>query len=269
MKKRLLAGVALTALLGGSALAADLRAPVYKAPPPAPVFSWTGFYFGGHGGCAYDRKDYTPGPFANADPADVGTAFIIDTAHGGGCYVGGQIGYNYQVSSWVWGVEVDASWGRLRSKTNFLEIEPGVIELLAIYDQKLTSFGTVRGRLGYTWTWGTPVLWYVTGGWAWARNELTTQAIDTVGLPAVTDTQTHSGWTVGTGLEVALGSNWSMKGEYLYMDLGSKSYATALITDDGTLPGTNTTDVNLKIHTVRVGLNYRFDFGKSPVVARY
>jgi outer membrane immunogenic protein len=59
-------------------------------------------------------------------------------------------------------------------------------------------------------------------------------------------------------LEVALGGNWSFKGEYLYMDLGSKTYATALITDDGDLPGANVANVDLKIHTVRIGLNYRF-----------
>jgi hypothetical protein len=50
----------------------------------------------------------------------------------------------------------------------------------------------------------------------------------------------------------------SFKGEYLYMDLGNQNYATALITDDGALPGTNVANVDLKIHTVRIGLNYRF-----------
>src|SRR5438094_4402893 len=62
--------------------------------------------------------------------------------------------YNYQVASWVWGIEADGSWGNIKSKTNLLETEPGAIETLAIFDQKLTSFGTVRGRLGYTWNWG-------------------------------------------------------------------------------------------------------------------
>ena len=141
--------------------------------------------------------------------------------------------YNYQVASWVWGIEADGSWGNIKSKTNLLETEPGAIETLAIFDQKLTSFGTVRGRLGYTWNWGmAPTLLYATGGWAWARNELTTTALDGV-VNALTNTQNHSGWTVGTGLEVALGGNWSFKGEYLYMNLDNQTHATALITDDG------------------------------------
>ena len=253
----LLATTALFAGLAQSASAADMRVP-YRAAPPAPQgFSWTGFYVGGHGGCAQDRKNYTPSPFANADPGDP-APFIIDTANGGGCYGGVQVGYNYQIASWVWGIEADGSWGSVKSKTNLHEVEPGEIETLALYDQKLTSFGTVRGRLGYTWNWGTaPILLYATGGWAWARNELTTTALDGV-QNALTNSQTHGGWTVGTGLEVALGGNWSFKGEYLYMDFDNKAYATALITDDGALPGTRASNVDLKIHTVRVGLNYRF-----------
>jgi outer membrane immunogenic protein len=255
----LLATTALFVGLAQSASAADRGVPYRAAPPPppAPVFSWTGFYVGGHGGCAHDRKDYTPGPFRNADPAGP-SAFTIDTANGGGCYGGAQVGYNYQVASWVLGIEADGSWGSIKSKTNLLETEPGAIETLALYDQKLTSFGTVRGRLGYTWNWGTtPTLWYVTGGWAWARNELTTTALDGV-VNTLTDSQSHTGWTIGTGLEVALGWNWSLKGEYLYMDLDNKGYTTAFITDDGALPGTRLTNVDLKIHTVRMGLNYRF-----------
>ena len=263
MRQITIAALASTTLFAGlaqSASAADMRVPYRQpAPPPAPVFTWTGFYFGGHGGCAYDRKNYTTGPFATDAPAAAGgSSSSIDAANGGGCYGGVQVGYNYQVGSWVWGIEADGSWGEIKSRTNLLQTEPGHIDTLAQFDQKLTSFGTVRGRLGYTWNWAaTPTLWYVTGGWAWARNELSTTAFD--GVPnALTNSQTHSGWTVGTGLEVALAGNWSFKGEYLYMDLDNKNCATALITDDGALPGTNVANVDLKIHTVRIGLNYRF-----------
>jgi len=46
----------------------------------------------------------------------------------------------------------------------------------------------------------------------------------------------------------------------------SASDATALITGDGDLPGTNVANVDLKIHTVRIGLNYRFGgSGMMPV----
>jgi outer membrane immunogenic protein len=274
MRKFLLAGVALTALLGGAASAADLA--VKARPMPAPVFSWTGFYIGGHGGCAHERKDYALGPFTNNDPGEVGSFFVLDpsTADGGGCYGGIQGGYNWQVANWVLGIEADASWGRISSGNTTLsepELVAGNIELLASFSQKLSSFGTVRGRLGPTWNWGpTAVLLYGTAGWAWARNELTTTAFfaDTPsGLTTITtDRQTHNGWTAGLGVEVAFAGNWSLKGEYLYMDFGSKRYAS-LFWDDAAVPGGTFTDIRLKMNTVRVGLNYRFGYG--GVMAAY
>jgi outer membrane immunogenic protein len=100
---------------------------------------------------------------------------------------------------------------------------------------------------------------YFTGGWAWARNELTTQATNAIAgfVPlAVTDTQNHSGWTIGGGLEVALAPNWSLKGEYLYMDLGSKTYAASLINDDGALPAA-AGSLDIKLSTIKIGLNYK------------
>jgi outer membrane immunogenic protein len=276
MKTKLIALLSGVIGLGaaGAASAADMAVKARPAPPPAPIFTWTGFYLGGHGGCAYSRSNITQGPFTDADPGDLGTVFALDRANGGGCYGGVQGGYNYQfANNWVVGVEADGSWGEIRSKTQLNEVETTEIEALGLYNQKLESFGTVRGRFGYSWNLGTaPALWYVTGGWAWARNKLTTAAGDTVGgvqpLP-VTATRDHSGWTVGTGLEVALDRNWSFKGEYLYMDLGSKTYNTSLITDDGALPAIAQANLDLKLHTVRIGVNYRFNPWGAPLVAKY
>ena len=58
MRKLLLGSLALLALgAGGSALAADVRLPVYKAPPPVAVYSWTGFYVGGNIGYSWGKAD--------------------------------------------------------------------------------------------------------------------------------------------------------------------------------------------------------------------
>lgn len=264
MRKLLMVSAALTVLAIDAAHAADLamRQPVYRAPAAAaPGFTWTGIYIGGNGGCGADKKDYVTG-FADADPGEPGSAFVFPTSHGGGCFGGGQIGMNYQFSNWVVGIEADGSWGLIQGSGHVLEPDPAELEVLGLYEQKLTALGTVRGRLGYASTWGTtPFMLYFTGGWAWARNELTTQATNAIAglVPfAVTDTQNHSGWTIGGGLEVALAPNWSLKGEYLYMDLGSKTYATSLINDDGALPAASTGSLNIKLNTVKVGLNYKF-----------
>jgi len=168
------------------------------------------------------------------------------------------------MSNWNWGIEADASGGSIRSSTNLNEVERtnGALDVepLAKFDQKLTSFGTVRARLGYTWNSGsTPILWYATGGWAWGNNQVTSTQFEITPFTSLSSSQTHSsGWTAGTGVEIALGSNWSVKGEYLYVDLGTKSYATTLITDDGALPGACSANVSVKFHTIRAGLNYRF-----------
>jgi outer membrane immunogenic protein len=73
------------------------------------------------------------------------------------------------------------------------------------------------------------------------------------------------GWTVGGGVEAALGrSNWSVKLEYLYMDLGSFSDTVTFAT---TFPAVNVRfNSYVTDHIARVGLNYRFG---GPVVARY
>src|SRR6266516_4148483 len=101
MKKFLLTSVAGVALItAGSANAADLRAPVYKAPPPvaapAPVFSWTGCFVGAHWGWGWGRKDVDIREFT--EPVSGG--FLTESAsgriHTSGPIFGGQVGCDYQ-----------------------------------------------------------------------------------------------------------------------------------------------------------------------------
>src|SRR5262245_51333788 len=101
MKKILLAGLALSALVAGSASAADLARPVYKAaPPPPPIFSWTGFYIGGHVGAGWstteaDINSITFGPIAFA-----GFSIPVAQTQANGFLGGGQVGANWQFAPW-------------------------------------------------------------------------------------------------------------------------------------------------------------------------
>src|SRR5215218_8633032 len=97
--------------LSGVASAADL--PV-KAPPPAPVvLSWTGPYVGAHGGIAWLRASQTiTGGTPIATCATAGRPECDLDASGG--VFGGQIGYNWQMREWVFGIEADASWTSLK-----------------------------------------------------------------------------------------------------------------------------------------------------------
>ena len=90
MKKLLLSSSVLVALgVAGSALAADL--PVYtKAPPPAPVYSWTGWYFGVNGGGGWGRSSHTSTIIAPVTTGD------FDVSGG---LVGGTAGYNMQIGA--------------------------------------------------------------------------------------------------------------------------------------------------------------------------
>ena len=256
--KKLIAATATVALTACSAFAADLSPRMYaKAPAPMvnPIYSWTGLYIGANGGCGGSRQ--TINSFPAADATD---AFFGDfTTDGGGCFGGGQIGYNYQFSgNWVVGIEADAQAASIKGRGTIYEDD---FAESSTYQHKLTSFGTVRGRLGWATTWGaTPILPYITGGWAWGRNKVSvvTDIGDTPTF-ATSDAATHSGWTIGGGLEVAVAHNWTLKGEYLYLDLGSKNYG--VVQFEGPLdtgnppPGAN---IGLKVHIVKVGINYLF-----------
>ena len=146
----------------------------------------------------------------------------------------------------MFGVEVDSAWANIESSINF---GGGVTA-----NSEMDYFGTARLRFGYA---ADRVLWYATGGLAWGHNDMT------INTPFVSATSgnTHIGYAVGGGVEWALVNNWTAKVEYLYLDLGSENYFGG--------PATGGFDSDLTAHTVKVGLNYRFGYGKGPVVARY
>lgn len=228
-----LGGVALGSItLSGPALAADFatKAPLYKAPPMT-SYSWTGWYIGVNAGYGVGQNQGT---------ATFPTAVETFNAMPGGGFGGGQLGYNYQIGSIVLGAETDIQGsGIADTRTCLLTCTNGTSALI---DQKLTWFGTTRARLG--WATG-PVLTYVTGGAAYGGVETGL----TVPGAALTTTTTKSGWTWGTGVEAALGGNWTAKAEYLYIDLGSSSVSVAG-------PAMFTTKNQEQLF--RGGINYRF-----------
>src|SRR5262249_7736379 len=108
MKKLMLTVASFAMLVAAPAIAADMARPVLKAPPPAPVWNWTGFYIGGNVGYLVEHDQGTstftqPG----ADPFTPEPNSVAQTSWVGG----GQIGYNWQVAPWwVIGVEADWDW---------------------------------------------------------------------------------------------------------------------------------------------------------------
>jgi outer membrane immunogenic protein len=251
MKKYLLA----TALVGlGSAptLAADIATrPYTKAPALAAVYDWTGFYVGVNAGVGVGRNRF------QHDWIGSGTPYSFYTSPQGG-FGGGQVGYNWQTGSVlgpiVLGVEADLQGGGLNDDRTSFVTGP----LTTTYGQKLDWFGTARGRIGIA---KGPVLGYVTAGYAFA-NVKTNVTQSALGFSSTFATdRMQSGWVVGSGVEAALGGNWTGKIEYLYLDLGNK-------TDTAALFATAPINSEIRENIFRAGLNYRIGGQPyAPVVA--
>jgi outer membrane immunogenic protein len=221
MRKLLLASAGLCVLSAfAPAMAADLAAaPRYTKAPATPVaiYNWTGFYVGGFGGYASENTSVDP------------------KVKGG--FAGGTVGYNWQTSNIVYGLEADGGWADVNASATALGVT---------VTSRINALGTVRGRLGFA---VDQVLFYGTGGYAWIDNKISGT---TLGV-TLSESHFHSGWTVGAGIEAFIAPNWSVKGEYLYRSLGSESYF-------GVPSGT------LNLHSGQVGVNYHFG---GPIVAKY
>jgi outer membrane immunogenic protein len=266
MKKAFIAGLAFAALIV-PAMAADL-APYAKAPPVA--LSWTGLYIGANIGWTGSDNSLT-NTGTDTGAGGLGTALAIGAISGvenvdhSGFMGGGQIGYNWQVGrTWVLGVEAD--FDGVRAKSSLAEVftgsvAPPFLPITTVYNRELDSLGTVRGRLGYLMT--PEVLWYVTGGLAYAQTKLGTAALcptfappcSTESSTAVSSSNTSVGWTAGTGVEWRFAPAWSVKVEYLYADLGHRTNTISY-----TYPGNTsslTSAVNEHDNIGRIGINYK------------
>jgi outer membrane immunogenic protein len=265
------------ALAAGPALAADL--PTRKGPPVAPVvyapvFTWTGFYVGINAGGAWSSRNNNasfPVGFNGANaavPTYLGFALLNNAVNNNnnrsGFTGGGQVGYNYQIGSFVIGGEADINYLSTGGRNNFftspfyygdplgpLPLPVGVVGGLGDpysgYYQFVRSnnrnnnnyFGTVRARLG--WAIDRTLL-YLTGGLAYGGNHNNNGGLVAYwGQPRVVggpigapnfyygnflnnNNNNNIGWTVGAGAEYAFTNNWTVKLEYLYANFGGNNH---------------------------------------------
>jgi outer membrane immunogenic protein len=182
-------------------------------------------------------------------------------------FIGGfQGGCNWQVGGWVIGFEGDGSATNKSGQTfgngtttptsiGPLPTNPGTI-----YELQERWLVTARGKLGLTnfWWFGPNTLVYVTGGGAWAKIDAS-ESLGGFASTGLLQSDTRSGWTVGGGLEYALGYGWSAKSEFLYVDFGSWNTFNCASVGPGCPRGAATNlNVNLKDYIWRAGLNYKF-----------
>jgi outer membrane immunogenic protein len=243
---------AATALLTGiaeSASAADMGAPpVYRPVAPLVVpYSWTGIYWGANIGYSWGRVTNDWGLF--------GFPFANETQKMNGVIGGGQSGFNWQVGSWVFGVESDFQGSGQKGTTIYClfacALPPSLINVSA--EHKLPWFGTARSRIGFLAT--DNVLLYGTAGVAYGQvqSNYSLNVLGNASVASLNFKDTRAGWTAGAGVEVAFGAGWSAKLEYLCIDLG-RNTETINITTLGTVASWNNRVTDNIVH---VGLNYR------------
>jgi len=216
MKRKLLLSAAMLIAAISTASAADLSKPVYtKAPPPAPMFTWTGFYIGLNAG----------GKWASLDQqiTSGATVFTLNDNNASSWIAGGQVGYNWQApgSQWVFGIEGDIH-AQDFSKTRVLGVAIGPFIPGDAFTVESKWQASIRGRIGYAWD---RTLLYATGGVAFAQAKGT---VGLVGIGTFTNDDTVVGGTVGGGLEYAFTNNVSLGIEGRYSFYGDQNFTTTL-----------------------------------------
>jgi outer membrane immunogenic protein len=306
MKKLLRAGATFAALIAGRAMAADLAAPI-RAVPELPI-GWSGFYVGVNMGGTWSSTNSVTvttvpgatfdagGPILvqNASPAATSASGVAGVQRRAAFIGGGQVGYNWQFSSVVAGLEGDIQGlvGSEASAANLTNVGPlsastgtPFVTTFSV-SRRIDYLGTVRGRLGYVASPG--LLVYATGGLAYAgitESVGFTTSNAGYGANGVTPSwfikndfsTARAGGTVGGGLEWMLVPNLTLKAEYLYYNLGT---FTATIGTSGPViavgfPGagsfffanTSTVSARYNGNILRVGLNYQF--GGIPAFPRF
>ncbi len=254
------------------AVAADLPSRKYAPVAPvvvAPAFTWTGFYVGLNAGYGFGdsqidkvalRNDAGPGYAAWS--SDDRTFTQWNNKRNGSFVGGGQIGYNYQIDAMVIGLEVDINYADLsseRSGTNRGAVAGDSQTIVA--RSSVNWFGTVRPRIGALVN--DRLLIFATGGLAFGGVEASGRYTERWAGRADWNiggkrSSTRTGWTLGAGLEYAITDNVTLKGEYAYVDLGSKTYQfRENIRDKANIYYTSARD-SASFHVIRAGVNYRF-----------
>lgn len=281
MKFGKIAAALAATIVAGSASAADLPsrkvAPVLAA---APAFSWTGAYIGVNAGlAAVTREDsfFPAGTLLTApflgSPSWRGVAEPTRALP----LVGGQIGFNWQATpSIVLGAEADFQglFGGINASSLFSPAAGTVFS--GQFNGSVPWLATVRGRLGVT-PFMPNLMFYATGGVAFAKvNDTSAMLVTLAGAPLelfpLNFSSTRTTWTIGAGAEWALWNNFSLKAEWLYVDLKKRSGGVNTVL---TTPPALASDIMGKssghsAQIFRLGLNYQFRMGGAgPVVASY
>jgi outer membrane immunogenic protein len=234
------------AMVSDSAFAADMPVLRESTVIPVPVYSWSGFYVGAHGGWGFGDVDFSKTLF------DIGG----HTMDGG--IAGGHIGYNWQMrSTWLFGIEASGTWSGVKKTV----VGPLFPDILNSQNDRWTTevkwLATLTPRIGVTISsW----MWYLKGGVAFAQIDHRFES--PVGPVSFDASGTKVGWTLGFGGELLLSGNWVFGAEGNFYMFGSLS------TNSG-LANFPDHDVDVSVWSVLGRVSYKFDGPGNSVVTRY
>lgn len=232
---------------------------------PTTVISWTGAYAGLNAGYSFDGGGdvNTSGQVAINDATVAAGARPARTSlDADGFLAGAQIGYNWQMSHWVFGVEADIQ-ALDHEDTQTIVTNRPVAPFAGVrnntFSQELEYLGTVRARLGYAFDRS---MVYATGGLAYggvkaSANFFGPQPGNARQFSGDSD-ETEVGYTVGGGIEHAFSAHWTGKFEYLYYDLDDTKVAVNIIPGSGGVGTGYNSKFDNDGHLVRLGINYKF-----------
>ena len=208
-------------------------------PVPFAV-NWAGFYVGANAGYGWAHVSSTI-------TSSTGAAPLSNSGDLNAFIGGGQIGYNWQISNFVLGLEADfQASSQKQSSTISCGAGCSLNE-----SSSVDRFGTARGRIGYAYD---RVMVYGTGGAVWSHESDNLVGIG--GGSAINSSSSNFGWTLGGGAEWMVLDRWSVKLEYLYIRVSSLSGTGNLLPYLGGAAVTESVNFNNSI--VRVGVNYHF-----------
>ena len=266
MKKLATCIIAVAALIGTPVLAADIATKAPTPPPPAPVFSWQGLYIGLNAGGAFDNK-VTEEPTGLFFSEFAGAPLLATSSNQSGFTGGGLIGYNWQFTNVVIGIEGDFNYVDFRD-INFTVtgLPPTPFQsghasnVFNYFHSGDRFFGTFRVRLGYA---ADRALFYATGGLAFSGKSTNTGSATFTNAEGAQFSTFQGrndngyGFAVGGGVEYGWTNNWIIRGEYLFVDIGHRNVTLT----DSVTPASGfsfNSTVGEQFSVVRAAVSYKF-----------
>ena len=240
----------------GAANAADMPVKAQPITPAPVIYNWSGFYVGATAGYNRGKADITYSPASFLVPADVtaisaqGSPSLSSNSFTGGV----ELGYNAQWNQLVAGIVSDFQYIGLKASAGGTFATPSAGPHVMNTEVKADWLVTLRGRVGYAFD---RTLLYATGGLAVSNISFSQSDAFLGSTDAFSISKTKAGWTVGGGVEYALPDRWSLRAEYLYVDLGHvggpSTFTFALV------PFATAYDARVRDNIVRLGVSYKLN----------